>query len=241
MRNILTILFCLVALVSYGQDTTYYDYYSNKVSSVSKAHYYKISQRDQTDTNRVKICDYYITGQIKSETNYSDLKNKKIDGKYKEWFEGGQLHKDIDYDKGKKNGNLMTYWSNGKPKRIDVYKNDSLISGKCYNTEGKEVLYYDYERMPEFPGGAQKLSRYISSQIRYPKKMVRRKIGGRVLVGFKVDVDGRIYDVKITRSVNPELDAEAMRVVMGMPRWYPGLQDGEAVKVSFNIPIVFQP
>lgn len=241
MKNILVITFCLAALACYGQDTTYYDFNWNIRKSVNNAHYYTITHRDQADTNKVKESVFYLNGQLKTERFYSDYKNKKVDGKLKEWYESGKLRKDIDFNNGKYDGNLITYWDNGKPKRIDVFKNDSLISGKCFNSDGKEVIYYDYERVAEFPGGINNLMRFISLSVKYPEIMQKKGIGGRVLVGFVVNKNGSITDVKIVQSVNDLLDAEAMRVVKSMPVWNPGLQDGETIKVSYTIPIAFKP
>lgn len=237
MKYILTITLCIVSLISYGQDTTYYDYDWNKVSSMNKAHYYEVIQRDQVDTNRVNETIYYKSGQKRTEKNYSVYKDKKLDGKFKQWYESGQLRKDIDYKDGKLNGTLITYWDNGIPKRVDIYENDKFISGRCTNPDGKEITHYDYEKIPEFPGGMNGFMNYLVKEIKYPKKSKRKGIEGRVLLSFIVNKDGSISDIEIVQSVNDELDKEAIRVVKTMPKWEPGMQDGETVRVAFNLPI----
>lgn len=239
-KQTLIILFLLPTLMVFGQDTTYFDYDWNKVSSIKHASYYKIVLHEQADTNRATETVYFKSGQIKTHKNYSNYKDKELDGKLKEWYENGQLRKDIDYKDGKKNGKLLTYWDNGKPKRIDVYENDKLIEGKCINSDGIETIHYDYEKMPEFPGGINELMQYVVKETKYPNKSRKKGIEGRVLVGFIVNQNGTISDIKIVQSVNDELDEEAMRVVRNMPKWEPGMEDGEAVRVAFNLPIKFR-
>lgn len=94
--------------------------------------------------------------------------------------------------------------------------------------------------MPRFPGGEQKMMEYISKQIRYPKEARDKKIEGRVVVGFVVKKDGSITDVAIRKGVSPELNDEAVRVVAGMPKWTPGMENGEAVDVKYVLPVTFR-
>ena len=239
MRKLLTILFFVPSAILLGQDTTYFDNDWNKVSSFKNSKYYEIVVHNQADTNRATETIYFKSGQIKVQKSYSVYKDKKLDGKLKVWYESGQLRKDIDYKNGKKNGQLLTYWDNGKPKRIDTYENDKLIEGKCLNSDGIETIHYDYEKMPEFPGGINELMQYLVKETKYPNKSRKKGIEGRVLVGFIVNKYGTIVDIKIVQSVNDELDKEAMRVVKKMPKWEPGMEDGEAVRVAFNLPIKF--
>lgn len=239
MKNILAFTFCLVALVSFGQDTIYYDYNWSKLKTIDRAYYYAIINRDQTDSNRVKQNVYHITGQLKSELIYSEF-SKYLLEKFREWYKSGQIRKEFYFKNGKYDGDFLTYWENGKPKRVDFYKNDSLISGKCYNSGGQEVMYYNYNIAAEFPLGQKALSYFISGNLKYPEEMRKKGIEGRVHVSFMVEKDGRITNVEILRGVSPLLDAEALRVIRLMPDWNPCLIDGEAERTSFSIPIVFK-
>ena len=63
---------------------------------------------------------------------------------------------------------------------------------------------------------------------------------GRVLLQFIVGADGAVRDVKVLKGVREDLDAEAVRVISSSPKWEPGEQDGKAVPVIYNFPIVFQ-
>ncbi len=97
------------------------------------------------------------------------------------------------------------------------------------------------EHMPEFPGGGMPvLMEYLSKNIKYPEAAMKKGTQGRVTVQFVVEKDGSIANAKVLRGVDPELDKEAMRVVSVMPKWKPGTQKGEAVRVKYTVPIMFR-
>jgi len=96
------------------------------------------------------------------------------------------------------------------------------------------------EEMPGFPGGLFVLMQYLNDNIQYPDKAKNDGVEGRVVVSFIVGKEGLIKDAQVEKSVDPELDAEAIRVVAGMPRWTPGKSHGEPVDVKYSIPINFQ-
>ena len=104
----------------------------------------------------------------------------------------------------------------------------------------EEVIFQVVEQMPEFPGGMSEAMKFLAKNIKYPVTAQQAKIEGRVIVQFVVGKDGSISDVHTVRSVSPELDAEAIRVVSMMPKWNPGKQRGKAVSVSYTMPIMFR-
>jgi len=99
--------------------------------------------------------------------------------------------------------------------------------------------YAVVEQMPEFPGGEAALQRYLKNSVKYPNIAMENGIQGKVYVGFVVERNGSISNVRIARGVDASLDKEAMRVVRLMPKWIPGKQNGEPVRVSFTAPINF--
>ena len=103
-----------------------------------------------------------------------------------------------------------------------------------------EEVFMVVENMPEFPGGTAELMKFLAMNIKYPVEAQKENVQGRVVVQFVVSKTGKITDPTIARSVSPELDAEAIRVVKAMPDWKPGTQRGQAVNVKFNIPISFR-
>ena len=101
-------------------------------------------------------------------------------------------------------------------------------------------VYDVVEQMPSFPGGISGLRTYLNQNIRYPAEAQENCVQGRVVVSFVVGKDGHISDVTVLRSVDPSLDKEAIRVVRNMPRWTPGKQEGEPVRVRYNVPVSFR-
>ena len=102
-------------------------------------------------------------------------------------------------------------------------------------------VYEVVENMPEFPdGGMPGLMKYLSANIRYPEAAHKDGTQGRVTVQFVVGKDGSIGNVSILRGVDPALDAEAIRVISGMPKWKPGTQKGEPVNVKYTVPVMFR-
>jgi len=94
--------------------------------------------------------------------------------------------------------------------------------------------------MPSFAGGMEGLMRYLSRNIKYPVTAQKAGIQGRVLVQVIIDSNGNVTNPKITKSVDPSLDAEAIRVTANMPKWQPGMQRGKAVNVKYTFPIEFK-
>ena len=101
-------------------------------------------------------------------------------------------------------------------------------------------VYDVVEQMPSFPGGISGLRTYLNQNIRYPAEAQENCVQGRVVVSFVVGKDGHISDVTVLRSVDPSLDKEAVRVIRNMPRWTPGKQGGEPVRVRFTVPVSFR-
>lgn len=212
--------------------------------------------------------DYSYEGPLKDETMYLDDSldgpytsyffktgakncvgqhvNGKREGSWKFYFDTSVLeHKYV-------NGNIqskMYYTLDGKMLRKLNYERDTLISSQRWDTSGVEIayvpdktdsftnqIYWYIEQMPAFPYD---MAKYLRANMVYPRKAQRQKVSGRVVVKFVIDEEGRIDDVHVVNSVSPELDAEAVRVVANMPRWKPGRENGERVRVYFNLPIQF--
>lgn len=94
--------------------------------------------------------------------------------------------------------------------------------------------------MPQYPGGEEAMMRYITSNIDYPDDARAIDIQGRVVVGFIVDENGNVNDVRIVRGLNRSLDEESIRVVRKLKRFKPGSQNGKPVRVRFTLPIMYR-
>ena len=103
-----------------------------------------------------------------------------------------------------------------------------------------ETVYRSAEQMPQFPGGEAALMKYIESHINYPPMAAKNNIQGKVVVQFVVDKTGKVGEVKVVRSVDKDLDKEAIRVVKSLPKFTPGRQDGKAVSVWYTLPVPFK-
>jgi protein TonB len=95
------------------------------------------------------------------------------------------------------------------------------------------------EQQPEFPGGMSEMYKYMQRNTQYPPIARRNNISGRVFVQFVVGRDGKIKNVSVIKGVDASLDAEALRMISGMPDWIPGKQNGKAVAVYFVLPVTF--
>ena len=96
------------------------------------------------------------------------------------------------------------------------------------------------EGEPEYPGGFQALTKFISDNLKYPEDARKNGVQGKVLIEFVVKKDGSIGKVKVIQGVGSECDKEAVRVVKLMPKWQPGTKDGKPVKVKMTIPINYK-
>lgn len=148
----------------------------------------------------------------------------------------------------------MPNWTPGKQKGEPVRVRFTLpVTFRLSGDDGKPIqVQATQEKTPEdeivnipevspiYLGGHEALMKYIQQNIKYPKEAQAKGIQGRVVVQFVVNKDGSISDAKVLKAVDPQLDAEALRVVNAMPNWTPGKQKGEPVRTHFTIPVSFK-
>ena len=106
--------------------------------------------------------------------------------------------------------------------------------------EVKEEIFISVEQMPQFPGGDAALMKYLSSHINYPPMAAENNVQGKVILQFVVGKDGKVGEVLVARSVDKDLDREAIRVVKTLPKFVPGRQNGQPVSVWFTLPVTFK-
>ena len=105
------------------------------------------------------------------------------------------------------------------------------------------VAYYDCDQRPTFLNSAdpaQFLEKWVYQYLKYPESAVMNGIQGRVMVGFIIEKDGKVTDVRVVKGVSDELDAEAVKVVSASPKWKPGRVKGNKVRTSITIPVEFR-
>ena len=121
----------------------------------------------------------------------------------------------------------------------DTKKDVKVVAPAPQAVTSDDQTFSVVEQMPEYPGGMRAGLEFMARNLRYPAKAQEAGKQGRVIVQFVVRKDGSLSDFKVLRSVDPWLDAEAIRVISTMPKWKPGMQDGKPVSVKFTLPVTF--
>jgi hypothetical protein len=227
----------LTTLLANCQDTVYYDQSRNPTDR-NTAYYYEVSHYDDSIPERYVVDSFYANGSRKGISLFADKSMEEIE-LTKEWYMNGQLKKQRAFYGDKLNDTLLTFWENGKPKRVDIFKNGKFIKGTCYDMTGKEIPHFDYEILPHYPGGDKKLFADIFNIINIPENMKTGYLNERVITRFSVNIEGYIGEIKVIDGKYAELNKEAVRVLSSLKRWQPGLVDGEPVKIWYTVPITF--
>ncbi len=263
MRCVILYFFIVLPAICYGQSGAIYFDKDWKKSEQKDAEY--IRTYEMGTDNKYKVEDRYINGnKLQMSGYYSSLDSDGIrDGHFVYYSDGGFVIKEGNYEHDIKAGEWKYYYANSKNiKRIEHSKN-GIFSGEStsyyengkikdkevydektnstiyiqYDEAGKEITHTSYtEVMPKPPYN---LNSYIAKNMKYPRKARKNNITGRVDVKFTVDIDGKITNTSVLKHIDPQLDAEALRIISEMPPWNPGTQNGVPVKVYFTQPIIF--
>jgi len=264
-------LLLVFTLVVKSQEKIFYNQNGDVVLTLQEAKYYKIKLQNVPDSDHFAIKTYFKTGQIKSEVNYLVSDNKLYTKKeftnldwthtldhqkdinrfsgiadgnvltYLDWFNTLGLHKDINRFFGVIDGKVLTYYESGQLKRSDLFLNNNLINGKCYDQKGKEISHFDYEVKPRFIEGENSLLHFIGKHIYYPASAGESSIQGKVIIAFVVEKDGSLSSFNVLRSLEPEFDKIALDAVkLTTKKWNPGLLDGVPSNFITVIPVAFR-
>ena len=115
-----------------------------------------------------------------------------------------------------------------------------IANGQETSQSSQDKVFDVVEQMPTFPGGMGALMDFLSKNVKYPEEARKNGIQGTVVVTFVVEKDGSISEPKIARSIDFLIDLEAARVISKMPKWNPGKQMGEIVRVKYALPVTFR-
>jgi TonB family protein len=242
-------------------DTTYLDEYNVKCA-VSDAKYYRVFKKvtegyyQQNEyhlsTNALNLsgfcyridspklqghCIYYTeNGKMSSQGNYKD---GLMDGYWASYYEDTNIiWFTTTYEEGTPVGKLESYYLSGKLKRVQTYKKKSgKATGKCFDEAGQKIPFTPFEIMPV---AGYSIPSYLKKTMTYPDNSRNHNIEGRIIIRFKIDTTGAIKEAKVVKSLSPETDAEALKAVVSMPPWQPGIQDDKKVEVFFHLPIVYK-
>ena len=139
------------------------------------------------------------------------------------------------------NQTLMSSEDTQREAQTQTYVPPAVVTTVVVEEEiSEQTIFEIVEENPEFPGGLGELTAFMNKNLRYPTIAQENGISGRVTVSFVVNQDGSIVDIQVVRGLDPSLDKEATRVIGLMPKWKPGKQRGQAVRVRYNYPVVFR-
>lgn len=141
-----------------------------------------------------------------------------------------------------KDNSVMSTFTQAGSDDIDLIKEhkEEVVQEKPREEKKKEEVLTHVEQMPKFPGGDAELYKFISNNLNYPAMAIENNVQGRVVVQFVVTKDGSIGNVKVVRSVDRDLDNEAIRVCKKLPKFIPGKQNGQPVNVWYTLPVTFK-
>jgi len=185
------------------------------------------------------VVSYYIPNKRTKDTlvvkSIEHYKNNFLDGEALYIRSSGKAQRKGFYSKGKKRGTWVSYGKLGKFLRTREYYNEKL------NPKNQEWIVSSIEEVTTavFPGGEEKMYRFIGGSIVYPIEAKKKGISGRVFVEFLVQTTGEVTDIRILSGIGGGCDEEVIKVIKMMPRWNPGLQDGIPAKEAYRIPVKF--
>jgi TonB family protein len=248
-----------------NRDTTFYDKTGKIVVDKLNADSYEILSPDPVDVNKAIERIYSISGKMRSEKYFliSDLNKAKTDsivgsvglttfsqkelnqlirqteGRYREWYDNGQLSKDFYVETGRKNGKLNFYWEDGTIRRTGTYKKGITENGECYTNNGIKIPYFEADMPSSYPGGKEAMAEYLRTNLQYPPTALQRNKQGTVNMKFVVNNIGFISRIWIPKSLDKDLDMEALRLIHKMPKWLAEFKDGDPVSSVQSLDIDF--
>jgi protein TonB len=237
--NTWRISFLIIAtLVEFNMNSQIYlDNHFHILKDKSIATYYRII--DSTENDIVEKT-YFINDTIYQIIHYSTNGFRKQNGKHYEYYESGKLKYDIDYANNKLNGYVRGYFENGNKRRVDLYKNDTLIEGKCFTHEGFDTSHYIYSKTATYKGqNLEGFRRFVASKVKYPKIAIENKIQGRVVIEFSVNSKGEVGEINVIDSPDDSLSVAAKSAIVKSELWEPCIYEGKKAKQMFIIPIIF--
>jgi len=236
MKSIFYILlFVTLPIISFAQ--TYLDENFEIILDKNNASYYKLE--DSTISGKT-VRTYFMNDTLFEIAHYSGKTNSLKFGKCYKYYKSGKLKDEMVYINDKLNGEHKGYYENGNLRRIDFYKDDSLVNGRCYTNTGKDTVYTAYQKNAQYKNGdINTFRKFVTSNLIYPDECKRYNITGKAIVQFWVDTLGNVVDVKALSMSHPLFSKAAIDVISKSGKWTPSYEEGKKVKQKFIIPVNF--
>ena len=249
MKNILSLLFTLFVLSTYGQtknDTIWY------AANWQRTTYSKVKAiygiKDYDETGRGMATYYYKNGTLHSHQNeFKDLK----DGLCIWYYNNGKKSTEAYYKNDTVHGELKKYTEEEQLKYIHLYDMGKIVKKTDYNLKTGQPILRDQpitteEAIMEFPeieaqfsGGTAAMQEWIATNVQYPQEAITMNEQGRVYLSFIIEPNGEITNIVVERGVSESLDEEAIRLIKSMPNWIPAEVKGKKVRAKCRLPINF--
>ena len=229
----LTLFLALLAPPGPAHDTTFWDGNWHRVLRPNAVYY---GWHTPLDSGRCRIQDFYLTGERQMEAGGWLGPPVVKDGPDTYYFRSGARSAAGQFANGQREGRWYYYNEDGTLRRQQRWHAGHAVLATATGLASSKSVRTIVEQMPKFLGPLP-LGQYLAATIRRPAQVPAG--GGRVFVAFVVGPQGTITSTRIIKGFDPACDAEALRAVAALPRWQPGLLNGEPTAVSFTVPIEF--
>jgi TonB family protein len=253
-------LTCAGRITTNAQDTIYLDNFS-KPTTAQKAAFFRIAVKSTVGWT---ITDRRLSGQMLMTGAYADdsfhvrtgnfilydsgivvlrcmYANNKPNGGDTAYYYNGQVRMIGNMADGDRDGDWIGYYRSGKISGKATYSKGKQVSATFYHEDGSPdksmTIFY---RESEYPGGPREWLNFLTTTLRYPRRALKQRIEGTVIIRFLVHEDGKVSDFEVIQSVDKDLDAEALRVMRLSPEWSPPIVGGIYTYSHMNQPVIFK-
>jgi len=249
MKKTLLLALSLLAMRLAAQDTTYYNADFVALKSAKEATYMKIIKCAADNPIKCSESTFLLSNnQIISNWRNSDYPQKIYHGRCNRWSYAGVMSYEITYDNGKKQGQEKSFYPGGSLMRQINWDQDTLVKAALFYEDGspkpirfKEDLESNEVQIePSFPGGVFAMYMYLGRAINYPEEMKENGITGTLEMSFVVDTDGKLVDFNVLKTPHPAATKVLTQALKGMPKWHPGIVNGQPVRVRYTLPFNFK-
>ncbi len=211
----------------------------NKIKALDKDG--NLAMEGQLDKKRRKHGNYifyYKDGKKSSQGTYKD---GQLDGYWKNWFTDGSMNNEGNYSRNEKIGIWNWYYRSGEKSCSENHSNKEKVITQCWDKNGEESIdIYSWNTRAYLDISDDSLKTFIINNIEYPEEAIKNEIEGIVKVSYIIEPSGEITNIEVVKSLSPEIDKEAIRIISLLPKYNPGRNYNRLVRTHFYFPITFK-